>query len=49
VSAKITVARYNLADRSPALKAADDRIVQHLRAVCAVLTQQLDAACGLSA
>jgi 3-hydroxyacyl-[acyl-carrier-protein] dehydratase len=49
VSAKITVARYNLADRNPALKTADERIVEHLRAVCAVLTQQLDAACGLSA
>jgi 3-hydroxyacyl-[acyl-carrier-protein] dehydratase len=43
VSAKFTVARYNLADRNPAMKAADDRIVHHLRAVCAVLRGDLDA------
>jgi 3-hydroxyacyl-[acyl-carrier-protein] dehydratase len=31
VSARFTVARYNLRDRDPALVAADERIVQHLR------------------
>jgi 3-hydroxyacyl-[acyl-carrier-protein] dehydratase len=31
VSAKITVATYNLADRDPALRAADEAIVRHLR------------------
>src|SRR5580692_13041590 len=30
VSAKFTVARYNLRDRNPALQAVDERIVQHL-------------------
>lgn len=48
VSAKLTVARYNLADANPALKAADERIVQHLRAVCAVLRGDMNAACGLA-
>lgn len=37
VSAKFTVARYNLRDRDPALQAVDERIVQHLRGLCAVL------------
>jgi 3-hydroxyacyl-[acyl-carrier-protein] dehydratase len=31
VSARLTLATYNLADRDPALRAADDRIVAHLR------------------
>jgi 3-hydroxyacyl-[acyl-carrier-protein] dehydratase len=44
VSAKLTVARYNLADRNPALKSADERIVQHLRGVHAVLTGQMNPA-----
>src|SRR5262245_19577432 len=48
VPAKLPVARYNLADRNPALRAADERIVQHLRAVCAVLRGDLNGACGLA-
>jgi 3-hydroxyacyl-[acyl-carrier-protein] dehydratase len=31
VAARMTLARYNLRDRDPALSAADERIVQHLR------------------
>jgi len=31
VAARLTLARYNLRDRDPALSAADARIVQHLR------------------
>jgi 3-hydroxyacyl-[acyl-carrier-protein] dehydratase len=31
VAARVTLARYNLRDRNPALKPADERIVQHLR------------------
>jgi hypothetical protein len=31
VAARLTLARYNLHDRDPALSAADQRIVQHLR------------------
>jgi 3-hydroxyacyl-[acyl-carrier-protein] dehydratase len=31
VAARLTLARYNLRDRDPALVAADERIVQHLR------------------
>jgi 3-hydroxyacyl-[acyl-carrier-protein] dehydratase len=37
VSAKFTLARYNLRDRDPALQVVDERIVQHLRGLCAVL------------
>jgi 3-hydroxyacyl-[acyl-carrier-protein] dehydratase len=37
VSARFTVATYNLRDQNPALAAADERIVQHLRGVYAVL------------
>jgi 3-hydroxyacyl-[acyl-carrier-protein] dehydratase len=48
VAAKFTVARYNLADRNPALKPADERIVAHLRAVHAVLRGDLNAACGMA-
>lgn len=33
VSARITVATYNLRDSDPALAATDERIVQHLRSV----------------
>jgi 3-hydroxyacyl-[acyl-carrier-protein] dehydratase len=33
VSAKFTLARYNLRDKNPALEAVDKRIVEHLRAV----------------
>src|SRR5881392_663688 len=31
VSAKLTLGRYNLADRHPTLRATDEQIVQHLR------------------
>jgi len=37
VSAKFTVARYNLRDRDPALQAVDERIVQHLRSLSVVM------------
>src|SRR5260221_12187240 len=37
VAARLTLARYNLRDRDPALKTADDRIVQHLRNLYALL------------
>ncbi|MCI0680670.1 MAG: beta-hydroxyacyl-ACP dehydratase [Gemmataceae bacterium] len=43
VSAKFTVARYNLGDRNPALAGVDDRIRQHLRTLYAVLRGDLDA------
>jgi 3-hydroxyacyl-[acyl-carrier-protein] dehydratase len=37
VSARFTVARYNLRDRDPALAAVDERIVGHLRGLSAVM------------
>jgi 3-hydroxyacyl-[acyl-carrier-protein] dehydratase len=37
VSARFTVATYNLRDRDPGLGAADERIVQHLRTLYAIL------------
>jgi 3-hydroxyacyl-[acyl-carrier-protein] dehydratase len=37
VSARITLAHYNLRDRDPALQAADERIVRHLRGQYALL------------
>jgi 3-hydroxyacyl-[acyl-carrier-protein] dehydratase len=37
VSAKFTLARYNLRDRDPALGAVDERIVRHLRELYAVM------------
>jgi 3-hydroxyacyl-[acyl-carrier-protein] dehydratase len=43
VSAKITVARYNLRDRNPALGQVDEQIVNHLRGVYAVLKGDFDA------
>jgi 3-hydroxyacyl-[acyl-carrier-protein] dehydratase len=42
VSAKFTVARYNLRDRNPALKAVDERIVSHLRGEYAILKGELN-------
>jgi 3-hydroxyacyl-[acyl-carrier-protein] dehydratase len=42
VSARITLTRYNLADRRPELAKADARIIEHLRAMQAVLTGQLE-------
>lgn len=38
VSAKFTLAWYNLRDRDPALQAVDERLVQHLRGLHRVLT-----------
>ena len=38
LSAKFTLARYNLRDRDPALEKVDKRIVDHLRALHLVLT-----------
>jgi 3-hydroxyacyl-[acyl-carrier-protein] dehydratase len=37
VSARVTLTRYNLRDRDPALESADDRIVAHLRRQYALL------------
>jgi 3-hydroxyacyl-[acyl-carrier-protein] dehydratase len=44
VSARLTLCRYNLCDRNPALKTVDDRIVQDLR----TRYQMLSATCGLA-
>jgi 3-hydroxyacyl-[acyl-carrier-protein] dehydratase len=38
VSAKFTVARYNLRDRDPALSVVDERIVRQLRELYAVIS-----------
>ena len=37
VSARLTLTRYNLRDRNPALQAVDERIINHLRALYTVL------------
>jgi len=42
VSAKLTLARYNLADRHPDLAATDAQIVQHLRRQCLLLRGELN-------
>ncbi|MBI3822147.1 MAG: hydroxymyristoyl-ACP dehydratase [Planctomycetes bacterium] len=42
VAAKFTVARYNLRDRNPALKDADDRIVAQLRSHYRILRGEFD-------
>jgi 3-hydroxyacyl-[acyl-carrier-protein] dehydratase len=39
VSAKLTLARYNLADRDPVWKETDDRLVRHWRGLFAILQQ----------
>jgi 3-hydroxyacyl-[acyl-carrier-protein] dehydratase len=39
VSAKLTLARYNLADRDPAWKETDERLVRHWRGLCNLLRQ----------
>jgi 3-hydroxyacyl-[acyl-carrier-protein] dehydratase len=44
VSARLTLARYNLEDRHPALRTTDERIVQHLRQQCLLLRGPLTAA-----
>lgn len=46
VSARVTLTRYNLRDRDPALAAADERIVNHLRAQYAVLKGDLGRRSG---
>src|SRR4051812_27302895 len=38
VSARLTLATYNLRDRNPALRAADERMVEHLRGLYVVLS-----------
>ncbi len=44
VSARLTLARYNLGDRHSALRMTDERIVQHLRQQCLLLRGQLISA-----
>jgi hypothetical protein len=44
VSAKLTLGRYNLSDRHPALRPTDDQIVQHLRRQCLLLRGELSPA-----
>lgn len=41
VSARITLATYNLRDRNPAGAAADERIIGHLRNLAAIITTPL--------
>ena len=43
VSARFTLDRYNLRDRSPALAPADERIVRDLRGLCVLLTRDVAA------
>jgi 3-hydroxyacyl-[acyl-carrier-protein] dehydratase len=42
VTARVTVTRYNLRDRNPALQSADERIVAHLRGQYALLRGGLE-------
>jgi 3-hydroxyacyl-[acyl-carrier-protein] dehydratase len=46
VSAKLTLGRYNLADRQASLRATDEQIVQHLRRHCRLLQGELSDAAG---
>ncbi len=46
VSARVTVTRYNLRDRNPALQSVDDRIVAHLRSLSVVLRGDLSGHAG---
>jgi 3-hydroxyacyl-[acyl-carrier-protein] dehydratase len=46
VSARVTLTRYNLRDRNPALHATDERLVQHLRATYAILRGDLSVCAG---
>jgi 3-hydroxyacyl-[acyl-carrier-protein] dehydratase len=39
VSAKLTLARYNLADRDPVWKETDERLIRHWRSLCTLLRQ----------
>ncbi|MBI2808034.1 MAG: hydroxymyristoyl-ACP dehydratase [Planctomycetes bacterium] len=43
VTAKFTVARYNLRDRNPALQAVDDRIITAMRNHYRILRGEMDA------
>ncbi len=38
VSARVTLARYNLRDRNPALQGTDERLTQHWRSLYSLLT-----------
>ena len=42
VSAKLTLGRYNLADRHPALRPTDDEIVRHLRRAVPVAPRRVE-------
>src|SRR5262249_17721750 len=42
VSARVTLTRYNLRDRNPALKSAHDRLIAHLRGQYALLRGELE-------
>jgi len=44
VSARITLVRYNLRDRNPALESVDERLVNHLRVQYRLLTGELQLA-----
>jgi 3-hydroxyacyl-[acyl-carrier-protein] dehydratase len=44
VSARLTLTRYNLRDRNPALKSADERIIAHLRGQLALLRGEMEDA-----
>jgi len=44
VAARVTLTRYNLRDRNPALQSADERIVAHLRHQYAVLRGDMESA-----
>jgi len=46
VSARVTLTRYNLRDRNPALQATDERILTHLRGLYGILRGDLN---GLAA
>jgi 3-hydroxyacyl-[acyl-carrier-protein] dehydratase len=39
VSARLTLASYNLGDRDPALKDRDERLIRHYRDLCVLLRQ----------
>ena len=41
VSAKLVLARYNLQDRNPALKATDEKIINHLKSQLLILNGEL--------
>ena len=43
VAARLTLTRYNLRDRNPALQATDERIITHLKELHRVLRGELAA------